>query len=95
VSLASPIKARRSASQIRLCLFAPSDQHQRRDTDHGFYTRADLPFYYAVADAFTICDNYFCSVIGPSDPNRLYTVAASIDPDGKNGGDLPSKNSAS
>ncbi len=54
----------------------------------GYYTRADLPFYYAVADAFTICDNYFCPVMGPSDPNRLYTVAASIDPDGKNGGPL-------
>ena len=54
----------------------------------GYCTRADLPFYYAVADAFTICDNYFCSVIGPSDPNRLYTMAASIDPDGKNGGPL-------
>jgi phospholipase C len=39
-----------------------------------------------VADAFTICDNYFCSVMGPTDPNRLYTMAASIDPDGKNGG---------
>ena len=33
----------------------------------GYYTRADLPYYYAVADAFTICDNYFCSVIGPTD----------------------------
>jgi phospholipase C len=54
----------------------------------GYYTRADLPYYYAVADAFTICDNYFCPVIGPSDPNRLYTMAASIDPDGKNGGPL-------
>ncbi|MGH9684857.1 MAG: phospholipase C [Candidatus Acidiferrales bacterium] len=54
----------------------------------GYYTRADLPFYYAVADAFTVCDNYFCSVMGPTDPNRLYTMAASIDPDGKNGGPL-------
>lgn len=54
----------------------------------GYYNRADLPYYYAVADAFTICDNYFCSVIGPTDPNRLYTMAASIDPDGKNGGPL-------
>jgi phospholipase C len=54
----------------------------------GYYTRADIPYYYAIADAFTICDNYFCSVIGPSDPNRLYTVAASIDPDGKNGGPI-------
>ena len=54
----------------------------------GYYARADLPFYYAVADAFTICDNYFCSVIGSSDPNRLYTMAASIDPAGQNGGPL-------
>ncbi|PYU02840.1 MAG: phospholipase, partial [Acidobacteria bacterium] len=52
----------------------------------GYYTRADIPFYYAVADAFTICDNYFCSVLGPTDPNRLYTMAASIDPAGQNGG---------
>ena len=54
----------------------------------GYYTRADLPYYYALADAFTICDNYFCSVLGPTDPNRLYTMAASLDPDGKNGGPL-------
>jgi len=54
----------------------------------GYYNRADLPYYYALADAFTICDNYFCSVMGPTDPNRLYTMAASIDPDGKNGGPL-------
>jgi phospholipase C len=52
----------------------------------GYYNRSDIPYYYALADAFTICDNYFCSVIGPTDPNRLYTMAASIDPDGKNGG---------
>src|SRR6202041_1539296 len=54
----------------------------------GYYTRADIPYYYALADAFTICDKYFCSAMGPTDPNRLYTMAASIDPDGKNGGRL-------
>jgi phospholipase C len=54
----------------------------------GYYTRADLPYYYALADGFTICDNYFCSVMGPTDPNRLYTMAASLDPDGKNGGPI-------
>ncbi|MBV8809177.1 MAG: phospholipase [Acidobacteriaceae bacterium] len=54
----------------------------------GYYNRTDLPYNYALADAFTICDNYFCSVIGPTDPNRLYTMAASIDPEGKNGGPL-------
>ena len=52
----------------------------------GYYTRADIPYYYGLADAFTLCDNYFCSVIGPTDPNRLYSMAASLDPDGKNGG---------
>jgi phospholipase C len=54
----------------------------------GYYTRADLQYFYAVADAFTLCDNYFCSVLGPTDPNRLYSMAGSIDPDGKNGGPL-------
>jgi phospholipase C len=54
----------------------------------GYYTRADIPYYYALADGFTICDNFFCSVMGPTDPNRLYTVAASLDPDGKNGGPI-------
>jgi len=54
----------------------------------GYYTRADIPYYYALADAFTICDNYFCSVMGPTDPNRLYAMAASLDPDGKNGGPI-------
>lgn len=54
----------------------------------GYYTRADLPFYYAVAGAFTICDEYFCSVIGPTDPNRLYTMSATLDPNGTHGGPL-------
>jgi phospholipase C len=52
----------------------------------GYYTRDDLPFYYALADAFTICDGYHCSVLGPTYPNRLYWMTASIDPDGTHGG---------
>src|SRR6202046_4862124 len=54
----------------------------------GYYNRSDIPYYYALADGFTICDNFFCSVMGPTDPNRLYTMAASLDPDGKNGGPI-------
>jgi phospholipase C len=38
----------------------------------GHYTREDIPFYYALADAFTICDQHFCSSITPTLPNRLY-----------------------
>ncbi|MGA3037270.1 MAG: alkaline phosphatase family protein [Vulcanimicrobiaceae bacterium] len=52
----------------------------------GYYTRDDLPFYYSLADAFTICDGYHCSVMGPTDPNRYVWMTATIDPDGKNGG---------
>ncbi len=42
----------------------------------GHFTRADLPFYYALADAFTVCDGYFCSVQGPTNPNRMHLFAA-------------------
>jgi phospholipase C len=52
----------------------------------GYYDRRDLPFYYALADAFTLCDGYFCSVIGPTDPNRVMWFSATIDPDGEHGG---------
>ena len=52
----------------------------------GYYTRADLPFYYALADAFTVCDAYFSSVIGPTDSNRLMAISATIDPGGTAGG---------
>jgi phospholipase C len=52
----------------------------------GYYKRADLPFYYALADAFTICDNYHCSVMGPTHPNRLMAMSGTIDPAGKAGG---------
>ncbi len=54
----------------------------------GYYTRLDLPFYYALADAFTICDGYYCSVIGPTYPNRLMSISGTIDPDGTHGGPL-------
>ena len=52
----------------------------------GYLTRADLPFYYALADAFTICDGYHCSIFGPTDPNRFYLMTGTIDPEGKHGG---------
>ncbi|HWA30689.1 MAG TPA: phospholipase C, phosphocholine-specific [Rhizomicrobium sp.] len=38
----------------------------------GYFTRGDIPFYYALADAFTICDAYHCSIFGPTNPNRLF-----------------------
>jgi phospholipase C len=52
----------------------------------GYYTREDIPIHYMLADKFTVCDNYFCSVLGPTVPNRLYWLSATIDPDGQFGG---------
>jgi phospholipase C len=52
----------------------------------GYYNRTDIPFHYALADAFTICDQYFCSVQGPTNPNRLYQWTGMIDPNGTAGG---------
>jgi phospholipase C len=54
----------------------------------GYYTRRDARFYYALADAFTICDGYHCSVIGPTDPNRIMSMSATLDPAGAKGGPL-------
>jgi phospholipase C len=63
-----------------------SDGAQNGPVTMGYFTRADLAFYYALADAFTVCDHYFCSVLGPTDPNRLMGMSASIDPAGTAGG---------
>ncbi len=38
----------------------------------GHFARADIPFYYALADAFTIGDGYHASVHGPTNPNRMF-----------------------
>ena len=51
-------------------------EHTRDDDTMGFYTSAELPFYYQVAQFFAIDDHYFSSVMGPSFPNRSYLMAA-------------------
>jgi phospholipase C len=38
----------------------------------AYLTRADIPYHYALADAFTVGDGYHCSIMGPTNPNRLY-----------------------
>jgi phospholipase C len=63
-----------------------ADGAQNGPLTMGYYTRQDLAFYYALADAFTVCDGYFSSVLGPTDPNRIMAMSATIDPDGTAGG---------
>ena len=48
--------------------------------------RQDIPFHYALADAFTVCDAYYCSLMGPTDPNRYHMWTGWVGNDGKGGG---------
>jgi phospholipase C len=54
----------------------------------GYHTRADIPFQFALAESFTLCDEYFCSVLGPTWPNRMHWMTGTIDPDGTGGGPI-------
>ena len=54
----------------------------------AYFQRDDIPFQWALADAFTILDGYHCSVLGPTWPNRLYLMTGQIDPAGVAGGPI-------
>src|SRR6202008_333474 len=55
-------------------------------TTMAYLTRADIPFHYALADAFTLCDAYHCSFVGSTDPNRYYMWTGYTGNDGAGGG---------
>jgi phospholipase C len=38
----------------------------------GYLSRNDIPFHYALADGFTICDGYHQGIMAPTSPNRMY-----------------------
>ena len=46
----------------------------------GFLNASDLPFYHPLAAAFTVCDDYRCSVFAATDPNRLYLWSGTCPP---------------
>ncbi len=54
----------------------------------GYFTQSDIPFHWALAQAFTVCDNYHCSVLGPTNPNRLHMWTGMLDPAGTGGGPI-------
>jgi len=60
----------------------------RAKTPHamGFYGRDDIPFQFALADAFTVCDAYHCAIQSSTNPNRLFLWTATNDPSGAHGG---------
>ena len=52
----------------------------------GFYRRDDIPFQHALADAFTLCDAYHCSIQSGTNSNRLFLWSGTNDPSGRFGG---------
>ena len=54
------------------------EEYKNMPLTMGFYSRADIPFYYSLADAFTVCDQNFCSSLTGTTPNRLYFWTGTI-----------------
>lgn len=44
--------------------------------------RSDVPYHFALAEAFTMCDAYHCSLMGPTDPNRYHMWSGWVGNDG-------------
>ncbi len=76
-------QARNGGSYDKWLIAKPLDYkgYERKPMTLGHYTREDLPFYYALADAFTICDQHFCSSLTGTTPNRLYLWSGTIRPE--------------
>ena len=55
-------------------------------TTMAYLTRDDIPYHFALADAFTVCDAYHCSFLGATDPNRYHMWTGWVGNDGRSGG---------
>jgi phospholipase C len=55
-------------------------------TTMSYLRRDDIPYHFALADAFTVCDAYHCSFMGATDPNRYHMWTGWVGNDGKAGG---------
>lgn len=52
----------------------------------GYFEQQDIPFQFALANAFTLCDAYHCSFQGGTNPNRLFLWSGTNDGQAKHGG---------
>ena len=52
----------------------------------AYFRREDVPFHFALADAFTVCDAYHCSALTGTNTNRLFLWSGTNDPSGLHGG---------
>ncbi|MFJ1883621.1 phosphocholine-specific phospholipase C [Streptomyces sp. NPDC088137] len=53
----------------------------------GHLERSDIPFHYALADNYTVCDAYFSSALSATGPNRTFLWSGKVDASSKDGGD--------
>jgi phospholipase C len=58
----------------------------KRNHSLGYFTREDIPFQFALAEAFTICDAYHCAIHAGTNPNRLFIWTGTNDPSGTHHG---------
>ena len=56
----------------------------KRDHSMGYYRQAEVAFQHALADAFTLCDAYHCSLQAGTNPNRLFLWSGSNGPTAAN-----------
>ncbi len=64
---------------------AGNPEYRHMPLTMGYYDREDIPFYYALADAFTVCDQHFCSSLTGTSANRSYFWAGTVREDPRNG----------
>jgi phospholipase C, phosphocholine-specific, Pseudomonas-type len=57
---------------------AGNPEYRHMPLTMGYYDREDIPFYYALADAFTVCDHHFCSSLTGTSANRSYFWSGTI-----------------
>lgn len=58
----------------------------KQDHAMGYYRRDDMPFQFALAEAFTVCDAYHCAMQAGTNPNRLFLWTGHNDPHARGGG---------
>lgn len=57
---------------------SPVKEYAHLPLTMGYYTREDIPFNYALADAFTVCDQNFSSAMTSTYPNRSFLWTGTI-----------------
>ncbi|MBD2701471.1 phospholipase C, phosphocholine-specific [Spirosoma sp. BT702] len=79
-SWANQVDARNGGKYDRWLEAKPSGhkEYAHMPLTMGYYDRKDIPFYYALADAFTVCDQHFCSSLTGTTPNRLYLWSGTV-----------------